>query len=92
MSCVAGVDIGATRLRVALGDSSGRILAKASERSSHRKSRTALGDQIVVSLLRLLRERGFEKLGGIGLASTGPLDVRGGIVDPANLPKLGFST
>jgi len=90
LDSVAGVDIGATRLRVALGDGSGKIVAKASERSSHRASRTALGEQVKESLSRLLKEHGSPRLRCIGVASTGPLDRRGGIVDPANLPKLGF--
>jgi glucokinase len=90
MDSIAGVDIGATRLRVALGDGSGKIVAKASERSSQRASPTALGEQVIRSLSRLLREHGSPKLGCIGVASTGPLDKRGGIVDPANLPKTGF--
>ena len=90
MDCIAGVDIGATRLRVALGDGAGKILAKASERSSQRASQTALVEQAKESLSRLLKEHGSPRLRCIGVASTGPLDRRGGIVEPANLPKLGF--
>jgi glucokinase len=90
MDSIAGVDIGATRLRVALGDGSGKIVAKASERSSQRASPTALEEQVIRSLSRLLGEHGSPKLGCIGVASTGPLDRRGGIVDPANLPQTGF--
>jgi glucokinase len=87
---IAGVDIGATRLRVALGDGSGRIVAKTFEHSSQRESPTALGEQVARSLSRLLGDNGSSRLRRVGVASTGPLDRRGGIVDPANLPKLGF--
>jgi glucokinase len=90
MRLTAGVDIGATRLRVALGDDMGRILTKTSEPSSRRASTEALAAQVESCISQLLKEQGASGLRRLGLATTGPLDKRGGITDPANLPKVGF--
>jgi glucokinase len=87
---VAGVDVGATRLRVALCSPSGEVIAKATERSTHEASRRALGIQVTDCISRLLKKSGNPKMTRVGVATTGPLDRRGGINDPANLPKLGF--
>jgi glucokinase len=81
---LAGVDLGASNLRVALSDGE-RLLVE-------RKERTLLTDPLapsrqILSLLRsAVRERG-DRLLGVGLASVGPLDLRRGEVrDSPNLP------
>jgi len=81
---LAGVDLGASNLRVALSDGE-KLLVE-------RKERTLLTDPLapsrqILSLLRsAVRERGGRLL-GVGLASVGPLDLRRGEVrDPPNLP------
>ncbi|TDA32774.1 MAG: ROK family protein, partial [Hadesarchaea archaeon] len=81
---LAGVDLGASNLRVALSDGE-KLLVE-------RKERTLLTDPLapsrqILSLLRsAVRERGGRLL-GVGLASVGPLDLRRGEVrDSPNLP------
>jgi glucokinase len=90
MDVAAGVDIGATRLRVALADDSGKIVARESESITQRVSKTALGAQVTKCISRLLEENEVARPRCIGVATTGPLDRRVGIVNPANLQKLGF--
>jgi glucokinase len=90
MDLTAGVDIGATQVRVALGDESGKILAKITEPSTRARSKAALGEQIESCISRLLGKQGASGLKRVGLATTGPLDRRGGITNPANFPKMGF--
>ncbi len=90
MGLTAGVDIGATRLRVCLGGDDGRIVARTSEPSSREGSGRALSAQIEHCIRRLLAERGASTVRRVGIATVGPLDRRGGIANPANLPKVGF--
>lgn len=82
------VDIGATRVRVCVGDAAGELLwRKAADMPT--PSRV---DDYVASLVSRVRE-GFDhapsgsSIEGIGVASIGPLSLRrGGMTSPANLP------
>jgi len=83
-----GVDLGATNVRVALGDENGRILARLSERTETDVGPKGISQQII-RMVRSLQFEGFkpEKVKGVGIGSIGPLDLkRGGVVKPANIP------
>ena len=84
MGLLAGVDLGASNLRVALSDGR-RLLAGRKEET---RLETPLSPSLQISsLLRLLLSGRKERLEGIGLASIGPLDLRRGEVrDSPNLP------
>ncbi|MEM2866808.1 MAG: ROK family protein, partial [Candidatus Hadarchaeales archaeon] len=78
---LAGVDLGASNLRVALSD--GRKLLV------ERRERTLLTDPLSPSrqIASLLRSMLSGKLAGVGLACVGPLDLkRGEVRDSPNLP------
>jgi glucokinase len=82
------VDIGATRVRVCLGDETGRLIWR---KSGVLPAPPRVGDyvQALVSRVRegvdqVPRGRSIE---GIGVASIGPLNIeRGGMASPTNLP------
>ena len=83
-----GVDLGATKLRVCVGDETGRLLWHRSSSMSTPKSVEQYVDAFrsrVSEGVRVAKEEGA--LAGIGVASTGPLDLKkGGIMYPSNLP------
>jgi len=73
---IVGVDIGATKLRVALAQRDGTILAYTSEPTVAAR----VVDQICA------RVRRFARFDGIGVASVGPLDPRAGVIlNPPNI-------
>ena len=83
-----GVDLGATNVRVVLGDEEGRILARLSEPTEKKKGPEGISQQII-RMIRSIRYGEFkpENVKGVGIGSIGPLDlVRGGAVKPANIP------
>ncbi len=85
---VVGVDLGGTWVRVVLSDKKGGFIEKARERVD-KTSEDAISGQIVKSVQSLLHRRNISprNLEGIGIASAGPLDLKGGrIVKPPNLP------
>jgi glucokinase len=83
-----GVDLGGTQVRAALSDEEGNFLAKLEERVD-KKSEKAISGQIIRIARSLCNESGADSAGlkGIGIASTGPLDLRkGALIRPTNLP------
>jgi len=83
-----GVDIGATWIRVAITDVSGKILEKDKNKvkASHSYE---VSDQIAEVIEYLLDHQDVdrEKLCGIGIASAGPMNrSRGELVSPTNIP------
>ena len=83
-----GVDVGASRVRVCVGDESGTLLWR---KSTNMPFPTKV-EGYVDELVSRVRE-GVEQvpttadLAGIGIASVGPLDLgKGGISSPANIP------
>jgi glucokinase len=84
-----GIDIGGTKLALALGDREGRILAR------RRRATAPTGDPnrdveaIVADARALLDEAGFaaSDLAMVGLSAPGPLDrAQGRVLGPPNLP------
>ncbi len=83
-----GVDLGGTQVRAALSDEEGNFIAKLEERVDKKREK-AISDQIIRMARSLCSKSGVDSAGlkGIGMASTGPLDVRkGALISPTNLP------
>jgi len=85
---VIGVDLGGTWVRAALSDMKGNMILKVREQVD-KSSADALSGQII-NLARSLckrKEIGTKSLEGVGIASAGPLSLKGGaLVKPTNLP------
>lgn len=83
-----GVDLGGTYLRGVLSDEHGNFLANRKEKIDLRSER-AIVEQIVKATRSLCKSEDVKAsaLEGVGLASTGPLDMkRGMLVNPTNIP------
>lgn len=85
--CVAGIDIGGTKIALALADLEGRVLektrfpARTRERGPH-----AIMEEALAEIERLLGQTG-SRLVAVGVGCGGPLDrKRGLILSPPNLP------
>ena len=84
----AGVDLGATRLRAAVGDAEGAVVGRA-ERSTPGASGIAV-TEAVLETVRTACDRAAvtpASVQAVGVGSIGPLDLAAGTVErPANLP------
>ena len=77
-----GVDLGATNIRVALGDGTG-IKKRIIEKTDKLHGPSGISEQIV----SMIRRIGVEKVYAVGIGSIGPLDrSRGRIMNTPNLP------
>lgn len=85
MGCTVGVDVGGTNVRVALGNSKGKIVTRLSERSDKLSGPQGISQQIIRMIHSLAPIR---KIGYIGIGSAGPLDQNEGSI--VNSPHLGF--
>jgi glucokinase len=85
MKFIIGVDLGATNVRVALGDEEGNINSRLKERTD--KSSGPLG--ISFQIIRMIKSLGdIDKIRCVGIGSAGPLDMdKGALVNP---PNIGF--
>lgn len=83
-----GVDLGGTNVRVALGDSDGRILGKIVEKTEKGRGAEGISEQIIKMIRAITAEKvSLKDIEGIGIGSAGPLDIkRGGLMKPTNLP------
>lgn len=81
-----GVDVGATNVRVGVGDSKGRILKKTYEKTDRAHGSMGISQQII-RMIYDLKEATKTKILGIGIGSIGPLDPkRGAITKSPNIP------
>jgi glucokinase len=83
-----GVDIGGTRIRVALSDEKGRFLSRIEEKIDL-KNEKAISGQIIRVSHYICKNSGIAlgKIEKIGISSAGPLDLRKGLlIKPTNLP------
>ncbi len=83
------VDVGATNLRVAIGESGSRILGKLSEPTGKIGKSNAIPAQIIEMASKLMQKIGISKrdLVSVAIGSVGPIDAtKGTIVSTANLP------
>jgi len=87
-----GIDIGGTKVAVALGDSSGKILARRrrpTEASGRPEDDVA---RIAADVKALLADAGVAEadVAALGVSAPGPVDIeRGVLIDPPNLPGWG---
>jgi glucokinase len=81
-----GVDVGATNVRVGVGDTNGRILKKIYEKTDKTHGSRGISQQII-RLIYTLQEETQTNILGIGIGSIGPLDLkRGAITNSPNIP------
>jgi len=75
----AGVDLGGTNIRIALGNDEGQILEKLMERTEKTKGPEGVANQII-KMIRLLQDKDpqAKNIVGIGIGSAGPLDLKRG--------------
>ncbi len=86
---VAGVDIGATSIDLAVADFSHNFLARYSEEALVRKGPIKVLGRVCSLLEKILRENGLEpaNLRGIGIGVPGPVDFSNGtVVSPPIMP------
>jgi len=83
-----GVDVGGTNVRIVLGDETGRILTKFSEKTNKKKGPECVSNQIIKMIHSLQKENPEAKKAiGIGVGSAGPLDLKKvGLMKPTNMP------
>lgn len=85
---IIGVDLGGTWVRLALSNKEGNFIGKVQKRVD-KSSEKAISKQII-TLIRLLCKKSnidSASLEGVGIASTGPLNLKeGALVKPTNLP------
>lgn len=83
-----GVDLGGTNLRMAISDSSGDFL-DLREKKTETSNKYSISKQIINEARSLCEKTGVkvEDLKGLGIASTGPMDVdKGVLIEPTNIP------
>ncbi len=87
MRLAIAIDVGATNLRVALGDEEGRLLKKLVERTTRVGDEYAVVNQISSMIHKLVSASELERVVAIGVGTIGPLDIRRGrVVKAPNLP------
>ena len=89
MPTYAGVDLGATNVRVVVGDESGRVLATRRAETPQGPSGIAVTEAVLTVLRGACEDAGVDPgtVRAVGVGSIGPLDLAEGVVDnPANLP------
>ncbi len=80
------VDLGATNVRVAIGNHEGRILARLKEKTDKEHGPEGIPAQIAAMIKALLEKTGLT-VRGIGVGSIGPMDLKRGIlVESPNIP------
>lgn len=87
---IIAFDMGGTRIRIALVDNQGRVIARAEQPTRSEAGPEAVADRIVETARELLAKGGHKRAGGIGAAVAGPIDADGVLYDPPNL--IGWKT
>lgn len=85
MKFVIGIDLGATNVRVALGDEEGNIDSRLKERTDKSSGPMGISSQII-RMIKSLSE--MDKIQCVGIGSAGPLDVDKGAL--VKSPNIGF--
>jgi glucokinase-like ROK family protein len=86
---VAGIDIGATSIDLAIADFSGRLLVRYSEPASVKEGPIRILGRVCSLLENLIQDGGLslKKLNGIGIGVPGPVDFSvGSLVSPPIMP------
>lgn len=90
MKYAVGVDIGGTKIAIALVDTNGKIIIEETLSTNQQKEPEEIIHQIkdVITELLTTKHVTVDELRGIGLGAPGPLDTREGMITtPPNLPK-----
>ncbi len=83
---IAGIDIGGTKVALALADSAGVVLAHTRYPTQTETGPHRVVDKAVAELQQMVEATGGT-LGGVGVGCAGPLDCRRGLIlSPPNLP------
>lgn len=91
MRLVIAVDVGATNLRIALGDEKGNLWKRVAEKTVREGDEYAVAEQIVRMIHKAVPEGILEKVETVGVGTIGPLDLRRGkVVGAPNLPFREF--
>ena len=83
-----GIDVGGTNVRVALSNNKGQILKRLTGTTEKKKGPEGVSKHII-SMIHSVAGDKFKtnKIKGIGIGSTGPLDLeKGGLMKPTNIP------
>ena len=87
MGLIIAVDVGASKLRVALFDEKSRMLSKAVTPTPKEGDELAIPNAILSLATSLAPPSELKRAAGIGVGSIGPLDIkRGAIVNSPNIP------
>jgi glucokinase len=83
-----GIDVGATNIKIAMGDETGQILTKFLEKTEKNQGPEGISNQLIRMVHSLQKEHPeAKKIIGIGIGSAGPLDLKkGGLMKPTNMP------
>ncbi len=84
------VDLGASNLRTAIIDQTGKILRSARSRTPNTKSGKLITETIIVLINHLLEDTDKKRIKGIGIGSIGPIDFKKGEI--RNTPNLKAKT
>ncbi|MEE9286123.1 MAG: ROK family protein, partial [Dehalococcoidia bacterium] len=82
---IVAVDLGGTRLRVALVDSQGKVMRRVSEETRSEEGPEQVAQRIHDSARRLLDEAGEARPLAVGAAVASPVDLEGVLHHPPNL-------
>ena len=83
-----GVDLGGTNIRIAISDSAGNFL-DSREKKTETSNIYSISKEIINEVRSLCEKEDVkvENLRGVGIASTGPMDIdRGVLIKPTNIP------
>ncbi len=83
-----GVDLGGTNIRIAISDSAGNFL-DSREKKTETSNKYSISKEIISEVRSLCEKENVkvENLRGVGIASTGPMDIdRGVLIKPTNIP------
>lgn len=87
---ILGVDIGGTRLRLAITDNSGQIISKRVLPSPAQEEPAVMVEAIVQTAKDLLGDVGGISFAAVGVAAPGPIDVSSSeVLSAPNLPQFG---
>ena len=91
---VIGVDLGGTKISVALSNLNGEIISKETVMTNAREGEIAVLNRIIKSVEKVIKDvsANYEEIKGIGIGSPGPLDTKKGtIIYTPNLPFKNFN-
>lgn len=84
--CLAGIDIGGTKIALALADTDGRVIEKARFPTRVSDGPRAILERVCSEMERMLEANGA-RLAAVGVGCGGPLDRRRGLIlSPPNFP------